>query len=78
MTDRHIEFIRRHFKRTDGKLCLLSEMVDEDFDINDPYGGTRLEYAGCAIQLEDLLERGLHRITALLPPDRPDKGRERH
>ena len=78
MTDRHIEFIRRHFRRTEGKLYLLSEMVDEDFDIDDPYGGTRQEYADCALQLEDLLERGLDRIAALLPPVRHDSGQEQH
>ena len=78
MTDRHVEFVRRHFKRAEGKLYLLSEMVDEDFDIRDPYGGTRQEYAVCALQLEDLLERGLRRITALLPPVPHDTDQERY
>jgi len=67
MTHGHISFLERHFRRTNGKLYLLSEMVGEDFDIADPYGGTEQEYAQCANQLADLIEGGFQRILALLP-----------
>jgi len=66
MTDRQVDFIRRRFRRTRGKLYLLSEMVDQDFDIEDPYGGTKEEYARCARQLADLIERGFSRMESLL------------
>jgi len=68
MTHDHISFIEHHFRRTEGKLYLLSEMIDHDFDVDDPYGGTETEYAQCAHQLSSIIERGFQSILHLLPP----------
>ena len=67
MTDRHISLIQRYFKRTNGKLRLLSEMIGQDFDIEDPYGGPESEYAQCARRLASIIKHGFRRILASLP-----------
>ncbi|MFH1928203.1 MAG: low molecular weight protein arginine phosphatase [Chloroflexota bacterium] len=67
MTHRHITFIERHFRRTKGKLYLLNEMIGQDFDVDDPYGGPETEYAHCAHQLSNTVDQGLQTILGLLP-----------
>ena len=68
MTHGHVSFIEQHFRRTESKLYLLSEMIGQDFDVDDPYGGTETEYAQCAHQLSNIVEQGLQTILGLLPP----------
>ena len=67
MTHHHITFIKHHFRRTEGKLYLLSEMIGQDFDVDDPYGGTETEYEQCAHQLSNTVQQGLQTILSLLP-----------
>ena len=67
MTHGHSSFIEKHFRRTEGKLYLLSEMIGQDFDVNDPWGGTETEYALCAHQLSNTVKQGLQTILGLLP-----------
>jgi hypothetical protein len=40
-------------------------MVGKTYDVSDPYGGTRLEYAYIAQELEDLIEEGYEGIVSL-------------
>jgi protein-tyrosine-phosphatase len=40
-------------------------MVGQEYDIRDPYGGTRPEYALIARELEQLIEDGYERIVTL-------------
>jgi protein-tyrosine-phosphatase len=65
MTGSHVEALSVVFPRHTGKVHLLSSMVGEIYDIADPYGGTRLEYAQVAQELEGLIEAGYGRIVAL-------------
>jgi protein-tyrosine phosphatase len=65
MTGSHAEALAVVFPRQTGKVHLLSSTVGEIYDIADPYGGTRLEYAQTARELEALIEAGYDRIVAL-------------
>ncbi len=65
MTRHQAEALSGAFPDEAGKVHLLSEMIGRDYDISDPYGGTRLEYAYIAEELEQLIDAGYDRIVAL-------------
>ncbi len=66
MTRQHQEALRAAFPQHRPKVHLLSEMVGQQYDIEDPYGGARSEYAYTASQLERLIDEGYRRIVALV------------
>jgi len=66
MTRRHVEALNAAFPAHAHKVHLLSEMAGHAYDIDDPYGGTRWEYATTAAQLERLIEAGYARIVELV------------
>ena len=66
MTRGHAEALTAAFPEYGPRVYLLSEMVGQMYDIDDPYGGTRSEYAYTARQLEQLIEDGYERIVALV------------
>jgi len=66
MSKRHADIIARDFEHSAGKVYLLSEMAGEAYDIEDPYGGSLLEYRRTAAELADLIERGYPKIMKLL------------
>jgi protein-tyrosine-phosphatase len=66
MTLRHKEAIAQDFDRSDGKVHLLSAMAGPPYDIQDPYGGSIIEYRHTATELADLIERGYPRVMELL------------
>jgi protein-tyrosine phosphatase len=66
MTRRHVEALNAAFPAYAHKVHLLSEMAGPAYDIDDPYGGTRWEYAITAAQLERLIAAGYERIVGLV------------
>jgi protein-tyrosine phosphatase len=66
MTRRHAEALGAAFPEHGRKVYLLSEMVGQMYDIEDPYGGSRSEYAQTAREMEQLVEKGYARIVALV------------
>jgi len=66
MTRNHAEALGAAFPEYTSKVHLLSEMVGKEYDIYDPYRGTRLEYAHVARELARLIENGYERIVALV------------
>jgi protein-tyrosine-phosphatase len=66
MTQNHAEAIKTAFPDQAGKVYLLSQMIGREYDIYDPYGGPRTEYAYTAKELEGLIENGYQRIVALV------------
>ncbi|MDY7080325.1 MAG: low molecular weight protein arginine phosphatase [Chloroflexota bacterium] len=66
MTRQHTEALAAAFPEHACKVYLLSEMVEQVYDIRDPYGGRRSEYAFTARELERLIEDGYERIVALV------------
>ena len=66
MTGSHAEALTATFSEQAHKVQLLSQMVGQTYDICDPYGGTPLEYAYSARELEQLIEDGYARIVELV------------
>jgi protein-tyrosine-phosphatase len=66
MTQNHAEAIKTAFPDQAHKVYLLSQMIGKEYDIYDPYGGSRMEYAYTAEELEGLIENGYRRIVALV------------
>ena len=65
MTQNHAEALSVSFPDHAHKVHLLSEMVGAIYDISDPYGGPRREYAQIAQELETLIDQGYQRIVSL-------------
>jgi protein-tyrosine phosphatase len=65
MTKNHAEALKTAFPDQAHKVYLLSKMIGREYDIQDPYGGSRTEYACTARELEDLIDSGYGRIVAL-------------
>jgi protein-tyrosine-phosphatase len=66
MTRRHVEALNAAFPAHAHKVHLLSEMAGPAYDIDDPYGGARWEYATTAAQLARLIETGYVCIVELV------------
>jgi protein-tyrosine phosphatase len=66
MTLRHKEAIAHDLEHSDCKVHLLSAMAGPPYDIQDPYGGSIVEYRRTATELADLVERGYSRMMELL------------
>lgn len=66
MTRNHAEALRSAFPESAHKVYMLSEMIGKRYDIGDPYGGSRMEYAYTAQELEELVESGYARIVGLV------------
>jgi protein-tyrosine-phosphatase len=66
MSRQHAEALGAAFPEYSSKVYLLSEMSGPAYDIQDPYGGSRAEYAYTARELARLVEDGYDRITALV------------
>ena len=65
MTRTHREALQAEFPAHAGRIKLLSEMIGKTFDIPDPYGGEREEYARAAAELAHLIESGGQKIVEL-------------
>lgn len=65
MTQNHAEALTVTFPEHAAKVHQLSEMIGETYDISDPYGRPRSEYASVARELEALIDRGYERIVSL-------------
>jgi protein-tyrosine-phosphatase len=59
------EAMRIEFPEAAGRIYLLSEMVGQVFDINDPIGSPPAEFDSTAREFEDLIVRGFDRISQL-------------
>lgn len=66
MTQNHAEALEAAFPDQAQRVHLLSEMAGHRYDIADPYGGARTEYAHTAEELERLIEGGYERIVTLV------------
>jgi len=53
------------FPQAEGKTYLLSEVIGQTLDIEDPYGGWLEPYRQCAEELSRILEAGLDQIIEL-------------
>lgn len=65
MEDRHRAFIQANFPQAADRVYLLTAMVDQAHNIDDPVWGTEETYRSTVKELEDLLDRGFERILEL-------------
>ncbi len=62
MENGHKESLRMEFSDQSDRIFLLSEMVDQNLDIDDPYGGVYAEYVKAADEIEEYLLDGFETI----------------
>ena len=65
MERNHKEALGIEFPDLRPRIYLLSEMVDQVFDVDDPYGSGLDDYLATARELEGLLSKGLPKIEEL-------------
>jgi protein-tyrosine phosphatase len=61
----HKEAISIEFPEFKSKVFLLSEMVGEQYNIQDPVGGSLEDFEATAQEFEQIFERGYARIVQL-------------
>jgi protein-tyrosine-phosphatase len=66
MTRHHQEALQAEFPEARDKIHLISELVEQRFDIEDPYGGSQDEYELCASELQDILTDGYDRLVEMI------------
>jgi protein-tyrosine phosphatase len=59
------EALRVEFPEIASRVYMLSEMIDLRFEVKDPMGGPVSEFREIALEIEDILARGFHRINRL-------------
>ncbi len=65
MTRHHLEAIRAEFPEVADKTYLISQLIDQTFDIDDPVLGTLDDYRRCAVDLKQILSDGYARLVEL-------------
>lgn len=61
----HQEALRLEFPQEASRIFLLAEMVGARFDIQDPIGGSQVEFDTTAEELRVLLSQAMENITQL-------------
>ena len=65
MEDIHKEVLKLAFPEYKDRIFMLSEMVGEIFDIVDPIGGSLADFEETALEMEQILTKGLEKISIL-------------
>jgi len=63
MTGSHKEAIEADFASARGKTIRMSELVGDNWDVEDPVGGTVEDYRATARELDRLIEEGWAKIV---------------
>ena len=66
MEDRHRAFIQANYPQAADRVYLLTAMVDQAHNVDDPVWGAEEAYQSTVKELEDLLDRGFERIVELV------------
>ena len=69
MEQYHRWFIRSQAKGYKDKVLLMSQLVGEEYDIRDPYQGSRREYEYIAAELEGIVDEGFSVLLKILYGD---------
>lgn len=69
MEQYHRWFIRSQAKKYKSKVLMMSQLVGEEYDIRDPYQGSRREYEYIVQELEGIIDAGLPVILKRLYGD---------
>lgn len=65
MEKNHKEALQFEFPDLADRIFLLSEMVERDFDIADPIGGSNADYEKTANQISQIITDGFDKIILL-------------
>ena len=65
----HKEVLNAAFPKFRNKIFLLSEMVDKNSDVVDPYGMDLIDYQATADEIESYIEEGFKNIKRLAGDD---------
>jgi len=65
MERNHKEALKVEFPKLAGRIFLLSEMIDKNYNIDDPIGGPLVEYQTTANEIEQILKQSFDRIEIL-------------
>lgn len=71
MEESHRREIFYYLPEALSKVMLFSELVFEQDDLADPYGGNRADYEATLQRIEDVLTRGWRRLLAHLKLTQP-------
>jgi protein-tyrosine-phosphatase len=66
MTHSHAEALRAEFPQHASRIYLLSNMVGYDYEVEDPVGGSMLDYEETAQVIEAMLEQGYPKMMELI------------
>ncbi len=66
MTQYQVEAIRAEFPEVADKTLLISQLIGQAFDIDDPIMGTEEDYRRCADDLAEILTAGYNRLEDLM------------
>ncbi len=61
----HKEALRTEFPEFAHRTFLITEMIDQQYEIHDPIGGPLDDYRGTARELEKILYQGFDKIVRL-------------
>lgn len=65
MEEGHVEALKVEFPVEAYKVYALAAMAGPTYSIDDPYGGSLVEYQKMAAELASLIDRGIDRIIEL-------------
>jgi protein-tyrosine-phosphatase len=65
MENEHKQFISEHLPRSSEKVFLLTEMIGEEVEIDDPVVGPIEDYQDTAAFLKNIFQSGFERIKEL-------------
>ncbi len=71
MTTHHKHSLGAEFAFARGRIHLLSELVDQHYDISDPYGRSLEEYESCAQEMSRLIDLGYPKVAEWLGTANP-------
>ena len=66
MTQHHQEALQAEFPEVQDKVLLLSQLIDRNFDVEDPFGGSVDDYELCATDLQNILIDGYDRLAEMI------------
>lgn len=65
MESGHVEAIKIEFPHYATKVFLFSEIINQRYNISDPYGGPLKDYKRMANEITKIIDSGLEKIVAL-------------
>lgn len=65
MEESHKESLLEKYPEVVGRVYLLSEMINRSYDVEDPIGGSIIDFERTAIKLERILTQGFGEILRL-------------